>query len=107
METIHIYHMNDWHSHFENWPRVYRYYQAAKANHQTQGETVYLIDGGDFCDRQHPLTEASDGQANIEFLNDLPVDLVTIGNNEGIGNLKPHLNQLYQQANFPVILNNI
>ena len=51
----------------------------------TTGKTVVTIDLGDFSDRCHPLTEATDGRANVAIMNTLAYDLVTIGNNEGIG----------------------
>jgi 5''-nucleotidase/2'',3''-cyclic phosphodiesterase and related esterases len=50
----------------------------------------------------HPLTEATDGQAITELLNEGLYDGVTIGNNEGITNSKDELNNLYNAANFPV-----
>src|SRR5699024_4809995 len=69
--------------------------------------TVLTVDLGDFCDRWHPLTEATDGKANIELMNQANYDDVTIGNNEGIGNSKEMLNHLYDKANFTVVLDNL
>lgn len=71
------------------------------------GEEVLLFDIGDACDRVHPLTEATNGKANIELLNQVPFDAVTIGNNEGIGNDKRQLDELYDDAEFPVVLANL
>jgi len=65
------------------------------------------VDVGDFIDRWHPLTEATDGQANVELMNQLPYDLATIGNNEGVGNSKNQLEHLYDQADFDIILDNL
>lgn len=107
MKHLHIYQLNDLHSHFENWPKIRRYLLERKAYHEERGEDVLLFDIGDFLDRVHPLTEATDGQANIELLNTVPFDAVTIGNNEGIGNSKSVLNRLYRDANFPVVLANL
>lgn len=106
-ETIHFYHMNDWHSHLENWPKIQRYYAEQKKQHLLDGEAVYLFDIGDACDRQHPLTEATNGQAIIELMNQMGIDAATIGNNEGIGNPHQVLDQLYAQANFPVLVGNL
>lgn len=107
MKHLHIYQLNDLHSHFENWPRIRRYLMERKSYHESRGEDVLLFDIGDFLDRVHPLTEATDGRANIELLNTVPFDAVTIGNNEGIGNSKLILNRLYRDANFPVVLANL
>jgi len=107
MEKLHIYHINDLHSHFDNWPKIRRYLNRQKAFHEKEGDEVLLFDIGDACDRVHPLTEATDGKANIELLNQIPFDAVTIGNNEGIGNAKHQLDELYEEALFPVVLANI
>lgn len=103
METVKLYHTNDLHSHFENWPRISRYLNEQAAR-QTQS---YIFDIGDAMDRVHPLSEATAGKANITALNEVPYQAVTIGNNEGIGNSKIELNQLYQEAQFDVILSNL
>ncbi|MCA9765937.1 MAG: bifunctional metallophosphatase/5'-nucleotidase [Carnobacterium sp.] len=107
MERIHIYHTNDLHSHFENWPRISAYLQAKKKEKIQLNEPCFLFDLGDACDRVHPLTEATNGQANVTLLNEVHYDAVTIGNNEGIGSSKTELNQLYDEANFNVILSNV
>ena len=108
METkIHFYHVNDLHSHFENWPKIRRYLNQKKKEHQALGESVFIFDIGDFLDRVHPLTEATDGYANIMLMNQVQYDAVTIGNNEGIGNSKNILNNLYRDANFPIVLANM
>ncbi len=105
MEKIRILHTNDLHSHFENWPKIRRFIQERQK--ALAGESVITIDLGDFSDRWHPLTEASDGQANIALMNQVHYDAVTIGNNEGIGNAKAILNQLYNEANFDIVLANL
>ncbi|MGX7420324.1 bifunctional metallophosphatase/5'-nucleotidase [Carnobacterium gallinarum] len=107
MEQVHIYHTNDIHSHFENWPRIQAYLTTEQKRHQLLNDNVLTFDIGDACDRVHPLTEATDGKANIQMLNEGHYEAVTIGNNEGIGNSKKQLNQLYQEANFSVLLANL
>lgn len=107
MKHLHVYQLNDLHSHFENWPRIRRFLNERRAYHEARGEDVLIFDIGDFLDRVHPLTEATDGKANIELMNTVPFDAVTIGNNEGIGNSKHILNRLYRDANFPVVLANL
>lgn len=106
-EIIHFYHTNDWHSHLENWPKFLRYYQTQADKHQSEGEAHFLFDIGDAVDRQHPYTEASQGQNMIQLMNALGVDVATIGNNEGIGSQHDILDNLYEHADFPVVLGNI
>lgn len=106
-EKIHFYHMNDWHSHLDNWPKMERYFNYQKEQHIEDDEAVFLFDIGDACDRQHPLIEATDGHAMISLLNQIGIDAATIGNNEGIGNPHGVLEHLYDEAEFPVVLGNI
>ena len=105
MEKIQIVHTNDLHSHFENFPRVKRFIEQSRKN--STADDFYLFDIGDAMDRAHPLSEATNGQKNIEWMNQLHYDAVTIGNNEGLGNSHEHLEHLYDHANFPVVLNNV
>lgn len=105
MEKIRILHTNDLHSHFENWPKIRRFLQERQQ--PGENEQVLTVDLGDFADRWHPLTEVSEGQANVDLMNQVHYDAVTIGNNEGIGNAKVDLNRLYNHANFDVILDNL
>ncbi|MER2132742.1 MAG: 5'-nucleotidase C-terminal domain-containing protein [Carnobacterium inhibens] len=107
MERIHIFHTNDIHSHFENWPRISAYLRDESRRLEKENEAVFSFDIGDACDRVHPLTEATDGKANIQLLNEVRYDAVTIGNNEGIGSSKNQLNHLYDEANFPVVISNL
>ena len=107
METIHIYHTNDLHSHLENWPRIQQFLKQKQAQHQKNGEEIFLFDIGDFIDRWHPLTEATKGQGNIELLNNCDYTAVTIGNNEGVNLPFEELDHLYDQAEFDVILANL
>lgn len=105
MEEIRILHTNDLHSHLENWPKIRRFLHERQQ--VAKNQTAITVDLGDFCDRWHPLTEATNGKANIQLMNQVSYDAVTIGNNEGIGNAKSELNHLYDKANFPVILDNL
>ena len=107
MEKITIIHTNDLHSHLEHWPKMRRYLDQRKREADTTEETVIAVDLGDFVDRWHPLTEATDGKANVDLMNQGHYDAVTIGNNEGVGNPKEVLQYLYDQAEFPVILGNL
>ncbi|KRL05584.1 bifunctional metallophosphatase/5'-nucleotidase [Liquorilactobacillus hordei] len=106
-EKITILHTNDLHSHLENWPKIRRYLINTREKLQNKDNYVLVFDLGDAMDRVHPLTEATDGKANIELMNTVNYDAVTIGNNEGIGNSHEQLSNLYRNANFPVVLDNI
>lgn len=106
-EKIYIYHTNDIHSNLAYWPRIAQELREKRAMREESGDFMLAFDIGDACDRVHPLTEATDGQAITELLNEGHYDAVTIGNNEGITNSKEQLNNLYNKANFKVILTNL
>lgn len=103
MEKIRVVHTNDLHSHFEEWPKISRYIKEARE----QDPDLLLFDIGDFMDKWHPLTEATDGQINIDLMNEAGYNAVTIGNNEGIGNSHDQLQHLFDHAQFDVILDNL
>ncbi|APT18048.1 Ser Thr protein phosphatase [Amylolactobacillus amylotrophicus DSM 20534] len=105
MESIRIVHTNDLHSHFENWPVIRRYIERAQKD-ETVSQTL-TFDLGDFMDRSHPLTDATDGGINIELMNNVHYDGATIGNNEGIGNPHAILEHLFDHANFDILLGNL
>lgn len=108
MEKIVLLHTNDLHSHLENWPKIRRFIEQKKRENEKKENTKTItVDLGDFVDRWHPLSEATDGQANVELMNNVGYDAVTIGNNEGVGNAKDQLNHLYDQANFDILLDNL
>jgi 5'-nucleotidase len=107
MEKIHIYHTNDIHSHLENWPRIRQFLAQKKEMHDEKEENVFLFDIGDFIDRWHPFTDATKGKGNIELLNECQYTAVTIGNNEGVNLPFYDLNQLYDTAQFDVLLANL
>lgn len=107
MDTIHIYHTNDIHSHFENWPQISRLLRDKRREHTDEGDAYFLFDIGDNVDRSHPFTEGTKGKGNIMLLNEAGYDAVTIGNNEGITMSKAALSTLYDEAEFDVILGNL
>jgi 2',3'-cyclic-nucleotide 2'-phosphodiesterase (5'-nucleotidase family) len=106
-QTIYIYHTNDVHSHFEHWPQIARFLSERRREHRARNEAMLLFDVGDFLDRVHPITEATRGKANVDLLNDLGYDAVTIGNNEGITLDYDELDTLYERARFPVVVANL
>lgn len=108
METIHILHTNDIHTHLTYWPRTAHFLKSQKyAWNQLEKTTAYNFELGDAVDRVHPLAEASHGQAIIKLLNQADYDAATIGNNEGVGETKKDLDALYDEANFLVTLGNL
>ncbi|WP_325167435.1 bifunctional metallophosphatase/5'-nucleotidase [Lederbergia citri] len=106
-EKIHIYHTNDLHSHFENWPKIKSFLSERKSFHEAAGEEIFLFDCGDFMDRWHPFTEGSMGKGNTALFNESHYSAVTIGNNEGITLPFQDLDALYEEANFDVIVANL
>lgn len=75
---IHLYHTNDIHSHFENWPQISRFVLEEKKRRHAAGETVFTLDIGDHVDRFHNITEATNGKGNTKLLNEALYDYVTI-----------------------------
>ncbi|WP_057490670.1 bifunctional metallophosphatase/5'-nucleotidase [Streptococcus orisasini] len=102
-EQIRILHINDLHSHFEAYPKIKRFFDEQS---KTDKE-VLKCDLGDNVDKSHPLTDATAGKANVALMNDLGIDFATVGNNEGIGLAKSEINQLYEKADFQVVLGNL
>ncbi|KOO47760.1 bifunctional metallophosphatase/5'-nucleotidase [Viridibacillus arvi] len=107
LETIHFYHTNDVHSHFEHWPRTHEFLMTRKKWHIDAGDSCFVLDIGDFMDRSNVYTEATLGKGNVELLNDANYDAVTIGNNEGITLSNSELNMLYKDAKFDVLVANL
>ncbi|WP_251129082.1 MULTISPECIES: bifunctional UDP-sugar hydrolase/5'-nucleotidase [unclassified Exiguobacterium] len=101
MRTITMYHYNDLHSKFHNWPRLVSFLNE----HRT--EETLVFDLGDHADRTHPATEVTRGQVNVRLLNRVQPTAVTIGNNEGITFPHDWLAHLYEEAEFPVLLANV
>ncbi|MBB6281844.1 bifunctional metallophosphatase/5'-nucleotidase [Geobacillus subterraneus] len=106
-QIVYLYHTNDVHSHFEHWPQIARFLSERRREHRARNEAMLLFDVGDFLDRVHPITEATRGKANVDLLNDLGYDAVTIGNNEGITLDHDDLDKLYERARFPVVVANL
>ncbi|WP_409302524.1 bifunctional metallophosphatase/5'-nucleotidase [Peribacillus sp. SCS-155] len=106
-ETIHFYHTNDVHSHFDKWPRIVDFVNERKNLHSETGEETLILDIGDHMDRWHPFTEGTHGKGNVMLLNDAGYDYVTIGNNEGITLPHESLDELYEGAQFKVLVANL
>lgn len=107
VETFYIYHTNDVHSHLEHWPKIAYFIKKQRKLHELKNEDMLLFDIGDHCDRVNSLTEGLRGKGNVVLLNELQYDNVTIGNNEGITFSKNDLEQLYEEANFEVLVANL
>lgn len=106
-EKIHFYYTNDLHSHFDNWSKVATYFKHLKTFHQSKKSPCYFVDIGDHLDRVHPVTEATMGRANVDMINAIGFDVVTLGNNEGITLSYEDLYHLYDHANFQVVCSNL
>ncbi|MFX3675362.1 MAG: bifunctional UDP-sugar hydrolase/5'-nucleotidase [Paenisporosarcina sp.] len=107
IDTIHFYHTNDIHSHFKHWPRIHELVTSRKKWHLEENESSFTFDIGDFIDRSYIFTEGTLGKGNTKLLNDALYDVVTIGNNEGITLTHNDLSNLYEEANFEVIVGNL
>lgn len=107
METIHILHTNDIHSHFEYWPQIHRFLRDKRKEYEQNNESVLIFDIGDHVDRSHSFTEGTGGKGNIQLLNEAQYDAVTIGNNEGITMSKKALSSLYEAAEFDIVVGNL
>ncbi|WP_224925269.1 bifunctional metallophosphatase/5'-nucleotidase [Bacillus pumilus] len=103
LQKLWIYHTNDLHSHFENWPKIAAYIKEKRQIH----DQMLLFDIGDHMDRVNLVSEADYGKVNVKLLNQLGYDGVTIGNNEGITLPHDQLDQMYEHAQFPVVLSNL
>ena len=106
-ETIHIFHTNDLHSHFEYWPRMQSYIRKQRLLLGEKGEASFLFDLGDHLDRSNLYTEATVGKGNVQMLVDAEYDVVTIGNNEGITLEFKELYHLYDRVPFDVVVANL
>lgn len=106
-EKIHLYYTNDLHSDFTYWPKVASFFKKQRNNCEQKNISSFLFDIGDHMDRVHPIAEAFKGKANVELLNELEYDCVTIGNNEGITLAEHELDALYTDATFDVVVSNM
>jgi len=104
--VLHFLHTNDIHSRFDQMPLIAYQVHRLRRQWESRGEGVIVLDLGDHMDRMHPLTEGTEGAANVDILKTTGVDLVTIGNNEGLTFTKEQLNRLYEDVPFAVVLSN-
>lgn len=107
MISLHFFHTNDIHSHFDHWGSLVSFLNRERNRLRAEGEPYLTVDLGDHMDRVNPLTEGLLGAGNVKLLNDAAYDYVTIGNNEGITFTKEDLNTLYDGRTFEVILANL
>ncbi|MCY8921750.1 bifunctional metallophosphatase/5'-nucleotidase [Bacillus atrophaeus] len=107
LEKLRLYHTNDLHSHFENWPKIVHYIEQKRKEHLLNSEEALVFDIGDHVDRFQFVTEATYGKTNVDLLNRLHIDAAAIGNNEGITLPHEELGALYDHAEFPVIVSNL
>lgn len=103
---LRIIHTNDIHSHFEHMPSIATTVQVLKQD--LLQDQVLVVDIGDHMDRMSPLTEGSEGLANIEVMNKTGYELAVLGNNEGLTFSKDVLRELYTNyAEFDIIVANM
>lgn len=107
MDALVMIQTNDIHSHFQPFFDAMAQVQQKITEYQEAGMEYCLIDCGDFTDRFHPLTDATNGQYNTELLEQYHYDYVTIGNNEGLGNTHQQLDELYQSFTGTVLVSNL
>lgn len=107
IEKIHIIHTNDLHSHFENFPRIERFVKNQRQQDAQNDTQTLVFDIGDASDRVNPLTEATMAEANVQWMNKIHYDGATIGNSEGLYYGHKELENMYNDANFDVILDNL
>ncbi len=106
-EKIHLYYTNDLHSDFTHWPKVASFLKKQRNSCEQRGISSFLFDAGDHLDRVHPIAEAFKGKANVQLLNELGYNCVTIGNNEGITLAAEDFYTLYKHAQFDVVVSNM
>ena len=76
-DKIRILHINDLHSHFEQYPQLKR---AVDDLSQTDRELI-KVDLGDNVDKSHRLSDATAGRFNIALMNELSIIFSRIGIN--------------------------
>lgn len=106
IETVHIYHTNDLHSHFENWPKIVHYLKTKNIFIKVKTKLFFYSISAITSIAFIQLLKRP-GVANVELLNHLTPDAITIGNNEGITLPFEALDRLYNHAQFPVIVSNL
>lgn len=103
-DELTILYTNDLHSHFDVMGRISA---MVKEQRETCKDATMLLDIGDHMDRAAPETEGTMGQANVDILNMMGYDAITIGNNEGLTFTPELLDQAYAGLICPVICGNI
>src|SRR5699024_362606 len=98
---------NDFHSNFEQWPRVAGYLKDAKAKKTEENESCWIVDGCDHGERVPPIDGALMEKDKNEVMTDDGNDLATLGNNEGITLAHDDLYHLYDDARFHVVCANL
>ncbi|WP_165895083.1 bifunctional metallophosphatase/5'-nucleotidase [Tepidibacillus fermentans] len=106
-QRIHIIHMNDLHSRFENMPKIATYVKQVKEMARKKNEPVIVVDLGDHMDRMRYETEGTYGKVNVEILNETGVQFATIGNNEGLTFTKEMLKNAYEERKFKILTCNL
>lgn len=106
-ENIHFFYTNDLHSDFTYWSRVTHYLNKEREKKQVNNTSSFIVDIGDHVDRVNPIAEAFMGKANVDLMNDVNYDVVTLGNNEGITLAHEDLVDLYEKAHFDVVCANL
>ncbi|WP_018753349.1 bifunctional metallophosphatase/5'-nucleotidase [Paenibacillus sanguinis] len=103
-ETLTILYTNDIHSHFETMGPIAAMVDQERSD--APGE-VLLLDIGDHMDRAAMETEGTMGKANVEVINLMGYDAITIGNNEGLTFTPAQIKQAYADLHSPVVCGNI
>ncbi|WP_176717319.1 bifunctional metallophosphatase/5'-nucleotidase [Vulcanibacillus modesticaldus] len=106
-QRIHIIHTNDLHSHFNNMAKISSYIKKLRAEVTSKEEKVIVVDLGDHMDRMQLETEGTGGKVNVEILNYLNTDVITIGNNEGLTFTKELLAEAYLDKKFRIVACNL
>ncbi len=106
-QRIHIIHMNDLHSHFDNMKKITTYIKKTRAELEQKDDKLIIVDLGDHMDRMRIETEGTSGLSNVEILNLWQTDVITIGNNEGLTFTKDKLSKAYQTGNFKIVACNM
>lgn len=103
-QSLTILYTNDLHSHFDVMPRISAMVEEQRQQPNTD---VLLLDIGDHMDRAFLETEGTMGKVNVDVLNLMRYDAITIGNNEGLTFTPHQLETVYRRLNCPVVCGNI
>lgn len=103
-QSLTILYTNDLHSHFDVMPRISAMVEEQRQQRNTD---VLLLDIGDHMDRAFLETEGTMGKVNVDVLNLMRYDAITIGNNEGLTFTPHQLEEVYSRLACPVVCGNI